>query len=106
MEKKKVIVEVNRMRQIMGLNPLNEQTTSMSGSITPPEDFESDELNALRDEVSEDENAFKTVYGGKPYELFLEKATTESKLYLESTGEETTTSVKFNIEDNILGFLE
>ena len=90
MGQKTIISEVNRMREIMGLGLLNEQDEELFGPIGP-EYMET----AAGDAVTEDENAFKTIHGGKPYELFLEKSSPKSKLYLESTGEETTVSLKY-----------
>lgn len=62
--KKRILTEINRNREIMGLGVLLEQDAN-------PDDY-------------------KKYAGGKPYELFLLKATPTSKLYMESDGGETT----------------
>ena len=62
--KKGILNEVNRTREIMGLGVILEQDAN-------PDDY-------------------KKYDGGEPYKLFLLKATPTSKLYMESTGGETT----------------
>ena len=62
--KKGILNEVNRTREIMGLGVILEQEAN-------PDDY-------------------KKYDGGEPYKLFLLKATPTSKLYMESTGGETT----------------
>ena len=62
--KKPILSEVKRVREIMGLGVILEQDAN-------PDDY-------------------KKYAGGKPYELFLLKATPTSKLYMESIGGETT----------------
>ena len=67
---KNVLLEINRVREIMGLKLVIEQEDIVAGEAV-------------------DANAYKQVGGGQPYELFLEKSDATSKLYMESTGEET-----------------
>ncbi len=67
--KKGILNEVNRTREIMGLGVILEQDAN-------PDDY-------------------KKYDGGEPYKLFLLKATPTSKLYMESTGGETTGAQKF-----------
>jgi|TARA_R110000823_G_scaffold26349_1_gene77025 hypothetical protein len=62
--KKRILNEVNRTREIMGLGVILEQDAN-------PDDY-------------------KKYDGGEPYKLFLLKATPTSKLYMGSTGGETT----------------
>jgi hypothetical protein len=66
---KRILTEINRNREIMGLGVLLEQEAN-------PEDY-------------------KKYDGGEPYKLFLLKATPTSKLYMESDGGETTSSKIF-----------
>ena len=73
---KNILLEINRVREIMGLKLVIEQEDIVAGEAV-------------------DANAYKQVGGGQPYELFLEKSDATSKLYMESTGEETTVSQKF-----------
>jgi len=73
---KNVLLEINRVREIMGLKLVIEQEDIVAGEAV-------------------DANAYKQVGGGQPYELFLEKSDATSKLYMESTGEETTVSLKY-----------
>ena len=73
---KNVLLEINRVREIMGLKLVIEQEDIVAGEAV-------------------DANAYKQVGGGQPYELFLEKSDATSKLYMESTGEETTVAQKF-----------
>lgn len=79
---KNILTEINRVREIMGLRTLIEQEVD-----TEQEDVVAGE--------SVEPNAYQEIDGGQPYELFLEKATPPAKLYLESSGEETTISQKF-----------
>jgi len=67
--KKRILNEVNRTREIMGLGVILEQDAN-------PDDY-------------------KKYDGGEPYKLFLLKATPTSKLYMESDGGETTSSKIF-----------
>ena len=67
--KKGILNEVNRTREIMGLGVILEQDAN-------PDDY-------------------KKYDGGEPYKLFLLKATPTSKLYMESTGGETTGAKMF-----------
>ena len=76
MEKKQILSELNRVREIMGLSVLLEQE-----NIDP--------------------NIYKEFEGGKPYELFLLKATPTSKLYFESTGEGVKDSQRFKYRRKI-----
>ena len=79
--KKNILNEVNRVREIMGLSTLLEQ--------------ENIDRDAADDAVAENPNIYKEFEGGKPYELFLLKATPTSKLYFESTGEGVKDSQRF-----------
>lgn len=79
--KKNILNEVNRVREIMGLSTLLEQ--------------ENIDRDAADDAVVENPNIYKEFEGGKPYELFLLKATPTSKLYFESTGEGVKDSQRF-----------
>ena len=79
--KKEILSELNRVREIMGLSVLLEQ--------------ENIDRDAADDAVAENPNIYKEFEGGKPYELFLLKATPTSKLYFESTGEGVKDSQRF-----------
>lgn len=75
--KKQILSEVNRVREIMGLDILLEQEE------VDRDDSQSDEEKfGFKSEIEAGE--FKTYEGGKPYELFLKKSNILSKAYFES----------------------
>lgn len=82
--KKPILVEINRTREIMGLEILTEHIFLNEQTDADLEaDTKSDE-ERLGFKTSVESGEFETYEGGKPYELFLAKTDTTSKAYFKA----------------------